>query len=148
YLLLDRLHRFSRQRILQHSPDLGEIVAQRLDRFVHAAGLELLDLGIHLAQLLLEAGEVLGTRTGQRFRERWRSGWSGGRVAIEGALPICDLPERLIQRGGRLGWGAGRSRRFALKIGYGGTQRIHPSLDLSSAGALLRNQLIEPAVEL
>src|SRR5438067_784125 len=54
HLLLDRFHRFTRHRILQHDPDLGEVVTQRIDGFVDAAGLEFLDLSIDLAELLLE----------------------------------------------------------------------------------------------
>src|SRR5439155_25341105 len=44
HLLLDRVHRFTRQRILQHDPDLREVVAQRIDRSIDTAGLESLDL--------------------------------------------------------------------------------------------------------
>ena len=59
HLAFERLHRFPRHGVLQHDADLGEVVAQRVDRLIHAAGLEALDLNVDLAQLLLKPGELL-----------------------------------------------------------------------------------------
>ena len=57
HLCFERLDRLARHGLLQHQADLGEIVAQRVDRLVDAAGLpQRLDPGVDLAKLLLETG--------------------------------------------------------------------------------------------
>ena len=67
HLAFERLDRLARHGFLQHDADLGEIVAERVDRLVETAGaVEHLDLAVDLAELLLESGKFL--REGARQR--------------------------------------------------------------------------------
>ena len=60
HLAFERLDRLARHGFLQHDADLGEIVAERVDRLVETAGaVEHLDLAVDLAELLLKSGKFL-----------------------------------------------------------------------------------------
>ena len=170
HLAFERLDRLARHGVLQHDADLGEVVAQRVDRLADRAvdvarPAQRLDLGVDLAQLPLEAGELLGAGARQRLGRRGRRHGggrldgggrlgSGGRpdggrgwMAVERALAVGDLHQRLIERGRRVG-GHGRTGLLLAEIGHHAVDRAHAPLDFAGGGAPLGNQLVEPAVEL
>ncbi len=156
HLAFERLDRLARHRLLQHDADLGEVVAQRVDRLAdHAVDAarpaERLDLRVDLAKLALESRKAPGCGPAAAIRTASgrRRGGGGGRrrIAIERALAVGDLHQRLVERGGRID-GDGRTRLFAAEVGDHAVDRAHASLDLAGGGAPLGDQLVEPAVEL
>src|SRR6185312_12117810 len=79
-----------RHGVVERAPDLGELGAQGVDRFLDAGRPQGFDLAGDLAQLLFQRGEVLRLRRlGQRAARRWR--------AVELALAGGDLGKRAIK---------------------------------------------------
>src|SRR5262249_2998040 len=127
-------------------------VAQRVDGLVETAGLpERLDLGVDLAQLLLESGQLLGARARQQVGARRRRNGSilesRRGVAVERTLAVRDLEQGLVERGRGIG-GDHRPRKLAIQIGDRAIDRAHALLDLDLGGAAFGDQLVEPLVEL
>src|SRR5262249_22569825 len=115
--------------VLDQKTDLGEVVAQVLDRAIN--GLERFDLRIDVAQLL-EAAVALGRGARQLGAPAF---------AVERALALRDLGQRLIKRACGRGWcGAGR------RLGWGGAPGCaRRPLALAGARPAL-DQLVEPAI--
>ena len=110
-----RLDRLPRHGFLEHHADLGEIVAQGLDRGVDAAGPHGVDAGVDLAELLLEVGQALGRRARQVHRRR-------GGAAVEHALARFDLGQRLVDRSRRADGGG---PACAVEPRHGAVDRAH-----------------------
>jgi hypothetical protein len=95
----ERFDRPPRHGFLQHYADLGQVVAQQVDRLVDRGG-TIEEVFIDLTKLLLQPGQFLGLRSGQRIRLR------GFRVVdvksrrqpVERPLAIGDLDQSLVER--------------------------------------------------
>ncbi len=145
----ERFDRPPRHGFLQHHADLGEVVAQEVDRLVDRVGLvERADLRIDLAQLLLQAGKLLGLRARQRIR-RHIGRDAGGRLcrqAVERPLAIGDLDQSLVER--CLGDGRqARPQRLGAEVGHRAIDRAEALLDLAPGGPIVGDHFVEPAVE-
>ncbi len=88
-LFFQRLHRPPRHRLLQHQPDFGEIVAQRLDRGVEPRPQRLDPVG-DVAKLVFQARQALrrgarqvgARRVSARFRSRFSSACWRAEISI------------------------------------------------------------------
>ena len=136
HLAFEGLDRLARHGFLQHDADLGEIVAQHVDGFVEPAGLpERLDLRIDLTQVAARGRiapacvRAAASRTAPAHERRMNGGIAGGDrgIAVERALAVRDLHQRLVERRRRID---GRARFFAVEIGDRAIDRIHALLDL------------------
>ncbi len=155
HLAFERLDRLARHRLLQHDADLGEVVAQRVDRLADTLstpqGRPSVSIWVLIWRSCCSSPESSCVRArGSDSDDAGASGALRGRrrrVAVERALAVRDLHQRLIERGGRIG-GDGRTRLFAVEVGDHAVDRAHALLDLAGRGAPFGDQLVEPAVEL
>jgi hypothetical protein len=133
-LRFERLDGTARHRLGQRAADIGQILAQGLDRIVDAA-------------LHRRAGRP---PQGARWRRR--------EFAVERALPRRDLRDHLVHAigfaariGGGLGGGfathIGAAQAFLAQAGERTVDAVDPLLECARGGAALGNDLVEPAIE-
>ena len=133
-----RLDRLPRHGFLEHHADLGEIVAQGLDRGVDTAGAHGVDTGVELPKLLFEVREALGRSAGQIHRRP-------GETGFEHALRGFDFGQRLIDRG-RL-TGPGRRGGMPVDPRHGAVDRARPARALGIGGSSILEQAVDLAIE-